>query len=95
MGFDAECARTNRRFGLKQLDERLSVRQGYLPLLVAKSSPVSARSLRSSSELVVWLLADVSSGVLRELVEKVAAAGLSLKSIINYSRVVKMVVAVN
>ena len=39
------------------------------------------------------LLAEVSNGVLRELVEKMAAAGLSPKSIVNYARVVKMVVA--
>jgi integrase len=38
------------------------------------------------------LLAEVSNGVLRELVEKMAAAGLSPQSIVNYSRVVKMVV---
>jgi integrase len=39
------------------------------------------------------VLAEVSNGVLRELVEKMAAAGLSPQSIVNYSRVVKMVVA--
>jgi integrase len=39
------------------------------------------------------LLVEVSNGVLRELVEKMAAAGLSPQSIVNYSRVVKMVVA--
>jgi len=39
------------------------------------------------------LLAEVSNGVLRELVEKMAAAGLSPQSIVNYARVVKMVVA--
>ena len=37
--------------------------------------------------------AEVSNGVLRELVEKLAVAGLSPQSIVNYSRVVKMVVA--
>jgi integrase len=39
------------------------------------------------------LLAEVSNGMLRELVDKMAAAGLSPKSIVNYSRVVKTVVA--
>lgn len=39
------------------------------------------------------LLAEVSNGALRELVEEMAAAGLSPKTIVNYSKVVKMVVA--
>jgi integrase len=39
------------------------------------------------------MLAEVSNGVLRELVEKMAAVGLSAQSIVNYARVVKMVVA--
>jgi len=39
------------------------------------------------------LLAEVSNGVLRELVEEMAAGELSAQSIVNYSRVVKMVVA--
>jgi integrase len=39
------------------------------------------------------LLAEVSNGVLRELVEKMAATGLSPKTIVNYSQVVKLVVA--
>lgn len=39
------------------------------------------------------LLAEVSNGVLRELVEKMAAAGLSPKTIVNYTQVVKLVVA--
>jgi integrase len=39
------------------------------------------------------LLAEVSNGVLRELVDKMAAAGLSAKTIVNYSQVVKLVVA--
>ena len=38
-------------------------------------------------------LAEVSNGVLRELVEKMSAAGLAAQSIVNYTRVVKMVVA--
>jgi integrase len=38
-------------------------------------------------------LGDVSNGVLRDLVEKMAAAGLSAKTIVNYSQVVKLVVA--
>ena len=38
-------------------------------------------------------LSEVSNGVLRELVEKMAAARLSPQSIVTYSRVVKMVVA--
>jgi integrase len=39
------------------------------------------------------LVADVSNGVLRELVGKMVAAGLSPKTIVNYSQVVKLVVA--
>jgi integrase len=39
------------------------------------------------------LLAEVSNGVLRGLVGKMAAAGLSPKTIVNYSQVVKLVVA--
>jgi integrase len=38
-------------------------------------------------------VADVSNGVLRELVGKMVAAGLSPKTIVNYSQVVKLVVA--
>jgi integrase len=38
-------------------------------------------------------LSEVSNGVLRDLVEKMAAARLSAQSIVTYSRVVKMVVA--
>jgi hypothetical protein len=38
-------------------------------------------------------VADVSNGVLRELVAKMVAAGLSPKTIVNYSQVVKLVVA--
>ena len=38
-------------------------------------------------------LGDVSNGALRELVEKMAAVGLSAKTIVNYSQVVKLVVA--
>ena len=38
-------------------------------------------------------LSDVSNGALRELVEKMAAAGLSPKTIVNYTQVVKLVVA--
>lgn len=39
------------------------------------------------------LLADVSNGALRDLVEKMAAAGLSAKTITNYAQVVKLVLA--
>ena len=39
------------------------------------------------------LLADVSNGALRELIEKMAAAGLAPKTIVNYSQVVKSVLA--
>jgi len=39
------------------------------------------------------LVAEVSNGVLRELVGKMMAAGLSPKTIVNYSQVVKLVVA--
>jgi len=39
------------------------------------------------------LLADVSNGALRELVDQMAAAGLSPQSIVNHTKVVKMVVA--
>jgi hypothetical protein len=39
------------------------------------------------------LLAEVSNGALRGLVGKMAAAGLSPKTIVNYSQVVKLVVA--
>lgn len=39
------------------------------------------------------LLADISNGALRELVEKMAAAGLSAKSIVNHAQVVKLVLA--
>lgn len=39
------------------------------------------------------LLADVSNGALRELVETMAAAGLSPKSIVNHAQVVKLVIA--
>lgn len=39
------------------------------------------------------LLADVSNGALRELVEIMAAAGLSAKSIVNHAAVVKLVLA--
>jgi integrase len=39
------------------------------------------------------LLSEVSNGVLRELVEKMTAAGLSPKTIVNYAQVVKLVVA--
>jgi integrase len=39
------------------------------------------------------LLAETSNGALRELVEKMAAAGLSPKTIVNYAQVVKLVVA--
>src|SRR5439155_22032217 len=38
-------------------------------------------------------LGDVSNGVLRDLVEKMAAAGLSAKTIVNYAQVVELVVA--
>ena len=38
-------------------------------------------------------LGDVSNGALRELIEKMAAAGLSAKTIVNYTQVVKFVVA--
>ena len=38
-------------------------------------------------------LGEVSNGALRDLVEKMAVAGLSAKTIVNYSQVVKMVVA--
>lgn len=39
------------------------------------------------------LMAEVSNGVLRELVDKMTAAGLSAKTIVNYSQVVKLVLA--
>ena len=39
------------------------------------------------------LLADVSNKAVRELVEKMSAAGLSAKTIVNYVQVVKLVVA--
>jgi len=39
------------------------------------------------------LLADVSNSALRELVEDMAAAGLAAKTIVNYSQIVKLVVA--
>lgn len=39
------------------------------------------------------LLADTSNGALRELVDKMAAAGLSAKSIVSHAAVVKMVLA--
>jgi integrase len=39
------------------------------------------------------LLADVSNGALRELVEKMAEAGLAPKSIVNHAQVVKLVLA--
>lgn len=39
------------------------------------------------------LLADVSNGAMRELVEKMAAGGLSPKSIVNHAAVVKLVLA--
>jgi integrase len=39
------------------------------------------------------LLADVSNGALRDLVEKMAAAGLSAQTIVTHAKVVKMVVA--
>ncbi len=39
------------------------------------------------------LLADVANAALKDLIEKMASAGLSAQSIINYTRVVKMVVA--
>lgn len=39
------------------------------------------------------LLAEVSNGVVRDLIEKLSAAGLSAKTIVEYSRVVRMVVA--
>jgi integrase len=39
------------------------------------------------------LLADVSNGALKELVEKMAAAGLAPKSIVNHAQVVKLVLA--
>jgi integrase len=38
-------------------------------------------------------LGDVSNGALRDLVEKMAVAGLSAKTIVNYAQVVKLVVA--
>jgi integrase len=38
-------------------------------------------------------LGDVSNGALRDLVEKMATAGLSAKTIVNYAQVVKLVVA--
>jgi integrase len=38
-------------------------------------------------------LGDVSNGALRDLIEKMAAAGLSAKTIVNYTQVVKFVVA--
>jgi integrase len=39
------------------------------------------------------LLADISNGALRELVEKMAEAGLAAKSIVNHAAVVKLVIA--
>ena len=39
------------------------------------------------------LMQEVSNGVLRELVDRMTAAGLSAKTIVNYSQVVKLVVA--
>jgi hypothetical protein len=39
------------------------------------------------------LLADISNGALRELVDKMATAGLAPKSIVSHSSVVKMVLA--
>jgi integrase len=39
------------------------------------------------------LLSEVSNGVLRELIGKMTAAGLAPKTIVNYSQIVKMVVA--
>lgn len=39
------------------------------------------------------LLADVSNKAVRELIEKMAAAGLSAKTIVNYVQVVKLVIA--
>jgi integrase len=39
------------------------------------------------------LLADVSNGALRELVEKMAVAGLAPKSVVNHAQVVKLVLA--
>ena len=44
-------------------------------------------------ELGDTLLADVSNKTVRELVEKMSAAGLSAKTIVNYVQVVKLVVA--
>jgi integrase len=38
-------------------------------------------------------LGDVSNGALRDLVEKMAAAGLAAKTVVNYAQVVKLVVA--
>jgi integrase len=39
------------------------------------------------------ILADISNGAMRELVDKMAAAGLSAKSIVNHAQVVKLVLA--
>ena len=39
------------------------------------------------------LLSEVSNGVLRELISRMTAAGLAPKTIVNYSQIVKMVVA--
>lgn len=44
-------------------------------------------------ELGDKFLGDVSNGALRDFIEKMAAAGLSAKTIVNYSQVVKLVLA--
>ena len=73
---------------------------GSLP--TRRRKPVKPATIFSwQNALDKWILpnigdeqiAEVSNGVLRELVDKMATAGLSAKTIVNYSRVVKTVVA--
>lgn len=71
-------------------------------LATRRRKPVKPATIRGwRSSLGQWLLpnlgdlplADVGNGALKALVEKMAAAGLSAKTLVNYCAVVKMIVA--
>jgi integrase len=71
-------------------------------LSTRRRKPVKPATLRGwQAALDKWLLphlgdkllADISNGALRDMVEKMAAGGLVAKTIVNYAQVVKMVLA--
>ena len=70
-------------------------------LSTRRRKPVKPANLGLAARLGKWIfpnlgdmqLAEVANAAVKELIEKMASAGLSAKTIVNYTKVVKMVVA--